>query len=129
MTDPWQPLPPHPSEGLERLGAEDHEQGSVLTREAGMSVSARGGWRLDPALARAARERGRRSALALQEAETVVVDGYRICPAIGRTGGADNVGWELHPPAGMGPPWYLAERDLAIAAIAAHRARYVRASA
>lgn len=32
---------------------------------------------------------------AFQLANTSVTDGYTIRPAIGRTGGVDNVGWEL----------------------------------
>jgi hypothetical protein len=52
------------------------------------------------------------------------VDGYTIRPAIGNTQGAANVGWEIIPPKGGGVPWYLATRDLAVAAIPRHRERW-----
>ena len=57
--------------------------------------------------------------LARQAASRFTVDGYTLQLAIGRTGGVDNAGWELHPPSG--PTWYLRDRDAAVAAIPRHR--------
>lgn len=59
-----------------------------------------------------------------QSAQTEVIDGYTVRPAIGRTGGVANVGWELIPPSGVGRPWFLATRLLAIQAIPRHKAMY-----
>lgn len=59
--------------------------------------------------------------LAWQASQRLQVDGYVVQPAIGKTGGADNVGWELHPSPGSGPTWYLRTREEAIEAIERHR--------
>ncbi len=59
--------------------------------------------------------------LARQASERITVDGYTIQPAIGRTGGADNIGWELIPAEGR--PWYLRTKAEALDAIPRHRTR------
>lgn len=64
------------------------------------------------------------TALADQVARTEIVDGYALRPAIGHTGGAVNLGWELLPPAGGGPAWYLRDRDMAESLINAHHRAY-----
>lgn len=80
--------------------------------------------RLDHKLGHWAKAAKREVALIDQASRTVVVEGYKIRPAIGRTGRADNVGWELIAPPDCGPDWYLATREEAIEAIPRHRARY-----
>jgi hypothetical protein len=67
----------------------------------------------------------RKAAEAYQSEQTLVVEGYTIRPAIGKTGGGDNVGWELIPAKGAGgPPWYVKTRERAIESIPRHRATY-----
>jgi hypothetical protein len=68
-----------------------------------------------------AKERKRAADLARQAASRITVDGYMIQEAIGSTGG-----WELHPTAGQGRPWYLAAKEQAIAAIPRHRAYFAK---
>ena len=47
---------------------------------------------------REAMDAARARDLADQAARTILVNGCRIMPAIGSTGGAKNIGWELHRP-------------------------------
>ncbi len=73
------------------------------------------------AVVSAKRATDRLAAEADQLARTEVVDGYTIRPAIGRTGGADNVGWELIPPSGCAR--FLATREQSVAAVERHRSK------
>jgi len=66
----------------------------------------------------------RASAKAFQDLNASVVDGYTLKPAIGRTGGVNNIGWELHPPARQGSVWYLSTKQGCIDSIPRHRALY-----
>jgi hypothetical protein len=79
----------------------------------------KGLWSADALVAH--RKACREAAESDQAARSEIIDGHLVRPAIGRTGRADNVGWEVHPP--VGPPWFLATRDLAIAAIPRLRSR------
>ncbi len=64
----------------------------------------------------AARMAKHEQAVAWQASQTELFPGgWIIRPAIGRTGGVDNVGWELIAPPNTRPPRYLATRTLAIA--------------
>jgi hypothetical protein len=63
-------------------------------------------------------------ALADRGNRQVIQDGYRIWPAIGRTGGAENLGWELIPLENEGPIWYFATKELCIKNIPRHAKRY-----
>ena len=54
------------------------------------------------------------------DSRTWVGDCY-VCLAIGKTGGVDNVGWEIHPPAKGGRVWFQMTKDEAIARIPYHR--------
>lgn len=53
-------------------------------------------------------------------------DGYAVQPAIGKTGGVDNVGWELLAPSKGGPDWYLATRELCLQEVPRHKSLYAR---
>lgn len=73
---------------------------------------------------RSHKESKRTRSLEHQKANTSYKDGFKIQPAIGKTGGADNVGWELIPVKVNGPPWYLATKELAEEAISRHQKIY-----
>ena len=67
----------------------------------------------------------RELALFDQLKQTLIFEDYTVRPTIGRSGGADAIGWELIPaPGAAGPIWYLATRELAIEAIPRHKAMY-----
>lgn len=81
--------------------------------------------RLDPDVARAAKAAKRAADEARQGAGTERThDGYTLRPSIGSTGGSPNVGFELIPPKGTGPVWYLRDREAALAAVPRHLGRY-----
>lgn len=72
-----------------------------------------------------ARLEKRQAALKFQEENTLVTpEGYTVRPAIGRTGGAENVGWELIPPAKGGPEWYFGTNEGALGGVKRHLGRY-----
>jgi hypothetical protein len=73
---------------------------------------------------RAAKAAKHAAAVTDQASRTVVRDGYKIRPAIGKTGGADNVGWELIPLCCEGPIWYFATLALCVQNIPRHAQRY-----
>lgn len=60
-----------------------------------------------------------------QAAATVSIDGFLVRPA-SRTKAGHAVGWELVPPPGHGPVWYLRDRAEAIAAVERHRRAYLK---
>jgi len=64
------------------------------------------------AKARAAREFKRIAAVAFQDAHTEIIKGVRIRPAIGKTGGSPNVGWEMHKK--DSPDWYVGNKEEAL---------------
>ncbi len=68
-----------------------------------------------------AKEVKRRADLARQGAMTESVDGLTIRPAIGKTGGVDNVGWEIE---GNGHTWYVRSKEEALASIPRFKALY-----
>ena len=51
---------------------------------------------LSPDQLRAIKAQKRSEAEASQIAQTITIGPFTLRPAIGRTGGVDNVGWELH---------------------------------
>jgi len=56
-----------------------------------------------------------------QEAKSIRIGDIIIKPAIGKTGGADNIGWEMHRPAEV--PQYYATQEQAEAAAKAWLAK------
>lgn len=54
----------------------------------------------------------RAAALAYQRENTFVEQGVTIMPAIGKTGGKDNVGWEMHKKGQ--PAWYVSNTGEAL---------------
>lgn len=79
---------------------------------------------LPPEQLAAAKAAKRAAELAWQSERSVIIDGFTIRPAIGRTGGSKNTGWELCPPRDLGPIWYLATKDAAIESIGRYLRRY-----
>lgn len=103
-----------------------HPQTILMPSDQG--ISPRHGRDFTPAEREAGRLKATQAREAAQAAQAkateVTPEGYTLRPAIGTTGGVDNGGWELIPPKGQGPVWYLGARQLAVLAIPRHLARY-----
>lgn len=68
--------------------------------------------KMDISQAREALKAKQGSAKAYQEANTEMVRGVRLRPAIGKTGGVDNVGWEMHKKGSE--DWYVTTKEEAL---------------